>query len=141
MLTSLFVASFTGGTYNVFSRSIRRIGVVVAAITTMSALLFVGSASALDSVSCKVAGSPSTSCKTGSIRSDGIYHRIYYRVCAPSTHYTDWQIKDDHTKVIVGQGRVVAGGCTSNYIGGLVGGYWGWVFNTRANATIYIDNR
>jgi hypothetical protein len=83
---------------------------------------------------------PSTSCKTGTMRSNGTYHRIFYNMCASYYHYTDWQVKDADNGVIVGQGRVAAGQCTVGYINGLYGAYWGWVFNARDPALAYIAN-
>jgi hypothetical protein len=82
---------------------------------------------------------PYTSCKTGTIPSS-IFRTIHYRMCAASNHYADWQVKDASNGYIVRQGRVEAPFCTGGDIGGLYGKYWGWVFNTRAGATAYIDN-
>jgi hypothetical protein len=44
------------------------------------------------------------------------------------------------TGAIVAQGRVQAKVCTHNIVHGLYGNYWGWVFNTRDNASAEIDN-
>ena len=81
-----------------------------------------------------------TSCKTETIRANLTYHTINVRACAPDGHYADWQVKDANNGVIVGQGRVPAGACNSRYIFGLYGSYWGWVFNTRRGASMYLDN-
>ena len=81
-----------------------------------------------------------TSCKTETIRANPTYRTINVRACAPASHYADWQVKDANNGVIVGQGRVPAGGCNSRYIFGLYGSYWGWVFNTRRGASMYLDN-
>jgi hypothetical protein len=81
-----------------------------------------------------------TSCRTGTIPANPTYHTINVRVCAPETHYADWQVKDANNGVIVGQSRVAAGSCFSRTIGGLYGSYWGWVFNTRTGASIYLSN-
>ena len=81
-----------------------------------------------------------TSCKTETIRANLTYHTINVRACAPDGHYADWQVKDANNGVIVGQGRAAAGSCSSRTIGGLYGSYWGWVFNTRTGASMYINN-
>ena len=81
-----------------------------------------------------------TSCKTETIRANPTYHTINVRACAPDSHYADWQVKDANNGVIVGQGRAAAGSCSSRTIGGLYGSYWGWVFNTRTGASMYINN-
>jgi hypothetical protein len=81
-----------------------------------------------------------TSCKTETIRANPTYHTINVRACAPASHYADWQVKDANNGVIVGQGRAAAGSCSSRTIGGLYGSYWGWVFNTRTGASMYINN-
>jgi hypothetical protein len=82
-----------------------------------------------------------TSCKTKVIAANPYQHRITYQMCAAVGHYADWQIKDQDTGVIVGQGREPAGQCTGeHYITGLYGSYWGWVFNTRAGANAFLTN-
>jgi hypothetical protein len=81
-----------------------------------------------------------TSCKTETIRANSTYRTINVRACAPDNHYADWQVKDASNGVIVGQGRAAAGSCSSRTIGGLYGSYWGWVFNTRTGASMYINN-
>lgn len=97
-----------------------------------------GSRTLATATACRVVW-PNTSCKTSTIPSS-IFKTIHYRMCAASNHYADWQVKDASNGNIVRQGRVEAPFCTGGDIGGLYGKYWGWVFNTRAGATAYIDN-
>jgi hypothetical protein len=101
-----------------------------------------GGTLSIESTSCTVQSTifSITSCKTGIIHANGYWHRINYRMCAARGHYADWQVKDAHNGVIVGQGRVNAAVCTSGSIHGLYGDYWSWVFNTRDGASAYIDN-
>jgi hypothetical protein len=68
---------------------------------------------------------PVTSCKAATLPANSIFHPIYYRMCAASNHYADWQVKDGSNGVIVAQGRVYDGFCTSRTIIGLYGKYWG----------------
>jgi hypothetical protein len=91
-----------------------------------------------DSTSCSV-GSLVTSCKTGTIQSNRSAYYLYVRVCAAPNHYADWQVKDALNSDIVGQGRVAAGSCMGRIISDLYRVYWGWVFNTRRGASIYIS--
>jgi hypothetical protein len=94
----------------------------------------------VSSAHCVVGTPGTTSCKTRSIPANASGHHIWLQACAPDGHYADWQVKDANNGVIVGQGRVPAGGCNSRYIFGLYGSYWGWVFNTRRGASMYLDN-
>jgi hypothetical protein len=91
-----------------------------------------------DSTSCSV-GYLATSCKTGTIQSNRSAYYLYVRVCAAPNHYADWQVKDALNSDIVGQGRVAAGSCMGRIISDLYRVYWGWVFNTRRGASIYIS--
>jgi hypothetical protein len=94
----------------------------------------------VSSAHCVVGTPGTTSCKTGRIPANASGHYIWLQACAPDGHYADWQVKDANNGVIVGQGRVPAGACNSRYIFGLYGSYWGWVFNTRRGASMYLDN-
>jgi hypothetical protein len=114
--------------------------VALVAGTTGTASAASGVTPAYNSSTCSVIW-PSTSCKTGTIRSNGATHRIYFSACAAPDHYADWQVKDADNGVIVGQGRLQAGVCDFALISGLYGAYWGWVFNTRGGASAHIDNR
>lgn len=91
-----------------------------------------------DSTSCSV-GYLVTSCKTATVQSNRSAYYLYVRVCAAANHYADWQIKDAMNSDIVGQGRVAAGSCMGRIISHLYRVYWGWVFNTRRGASIYIS--
>jgi hypothetical protein len=91
-----------------------------------------------DSTSCSV-GYLVTSCKTGTIQSNRSAYYLYIRVCAAANHYADWQVKDAMNSDIVGQGRVAEGSCMGRIISDLYRVYWGWVFNTRRGASIYIS--
>ena len=81
----------------------------------------------------------STSCKTGTIHAPSD-HKLNYHMCAAPNHYADWQIKDANNGHIVAQGRVQPKVCVTDTVSGLFGDYWGWVFNTRDNASAEIDN-
>ena len=94
----------------------------------------------VSSAHCVVGTPGTTSCKTRSIPANASGHHIWLQACAPDNHYADWQVKDAYNLRIVGQGRVPAGACNSRYIFGLYGSYWGWVFNTRRGASMYLDN-
>jgi hypothetical protein len=94
----------------------------------------------VSSAHCVVGTPGTTSCKTRSIPANASGHHIWVQACAPDGHYADWQVKDAYNLRIVGQGRVPAGTCNSRYIFGLYGSYWGWVFNTRRGASMYLDN-
>ena len=94
----------------------------------------------VSSAHCVVGTPGTTSCKTRSIPANASGHHIWLQACAPDGHYADWQVKDANNGVIVGQGRAAAGSCSSRTIGGLYGSYWGWVFNTRTGASMYINN-
>jgi hypothetical protein len=118
----------------------RSVGRVVAALSVVVAVLVVNPGAAHASTSRCIVKWPSTSCKTATIPSNRTDHTIFYNMCS-SAHYADWQIKDASNGVIVGQGRVPAGGiCVTGHIRGLYGSYWGWVFNTRTSSIAYISN-
>jgi hypothetical protein len=117
----------------------RAVGRAVVTIVSVFAMLgLTANAASASSTMCKV-GYLITSCKTGTVPASA-YHTIYYRMCAASKHYADWQVKDATNGVIVAQGRVPDGFCYSNNIYGVYAKYWGWVFNTRAGASAYLDN-
>jgi hypothetical protein len=91
------------------------------------------------SLHCSV-GSFTTSCKVGTIQSNRTAFYLYVRVCAAANHYADWQVKDAMNNDIVGQGRVASGSCMGRQINNLYRIYWGWVFNTRRGASMYVSN-
>jgi hypothetical protein len=121
----------------------RRVGQGMVIVAAAAALAAVSASPAFATTSsrCEVSSSLVTNCKTGVVHANFTTHKLYYQACAPLNHFADWQVKDQNTGVIVAQGRVPNGGCSNNEIPGLLGEYWGWVFNTRVNATMYIDNR
>jgi hypothetical protein len=121
-----------------------RVGVSFAACLVVSGIATqvapaTASASAPTSSSCKVKW-PSTSCKTKIVWANLNDHSLLYSMCAPYSHYADWQVKDANNGAIVAQGRAQPATCNTGRIYGLHAAYWGWVFNTRDTATAFIAN-
>jgi hypothetical protein len=81
-----------------------------------------------------------TSCKTGTIRSNGVGHYINYEFCSSTVHSADWQVKDADNGYIVRQGHLGSNACTSGRVNGLYGAYYGFIFHTLFDAFAYIDN-
>jgi hypothetical protein len=91
--------------------------------------------------SCTVAPVVFTSCKTPTIRANGLTHDINYGALAAITNSTDWQLKDADNGTIIRQGHLPRNGSLTGTTTGLFGAYYMFVFNTRFDTLALIDNK
>jgi hypothetical protein len=128
-----------GDMNNMLRKAVVRGRALLLVLVVSGTFLGLQASPALASSSSCTVGFLHTSCKTSAIlpNPNGNWFRI--RACAPSGHYTDWQLKRNSDGYIRDQGRVAAGSCMEKIVYVSSGTYYYmWVFNTRQGASALI---